>query len=256
MTRRFERYVAIGDSSTEGLDDPDGRGGYRGWADRFAERIAAAQGSLLYANLAVRGHKTRRVREEQLDAALALRPDVATAFSGMNDLIRPGFDADAVGRDVEHIQRTLVRSGAVVLTLTLPDLARIIPFGGRLTPRIRAFNAVLRSVAASTGAVLVDLGAHEVAGDPQMWSTDRLHANAAGHQRIAAALSHALGLPGADDGWTRPLPPREPLALPERIAFELRWCRTYLLPWVMRRLRGRSSGDGRRAKRPELLPVA
>ena len=25
--RRFERYVAIGDSTVEGLDDPDGRGG-------------------------------------------------------------------------------------------------------------------------------------------------------------------------------------------------------------------------------------
>ncbi len=52
----YERYVAIGDSSTEGLDHPDGQGGYRGWANRLAEQVAAAQGgSLLYANLAIRG---------------------------------------------------------------------------------------------------------------------------------------------------------------------------------------------------------
>ncbi len=253
--RRYRRYVAIGDSSTEGLDDPDGRGGYRGWADRFAERLAAAQGPLLYANLAVRGRKTRRVRDEQLDAALALRPDIATAFSGMNDLMRPAFDADEVGRDVEYIQRALVGAGATVLTLTLPDLERVIPFAGRLTPRVRAFNEVLRRVAASTGAILVDLGRHPVAGDPQLWSHDRLHANTAGHQRIAEALAHALGLPGADDGWTRPLPPRAPPGILERAAAEARWGRAYLLPWIMRRLRGRSSGDGRGAKRPSLLPV-
>ena len=72
----FERYVAIGDSSTEGLKDDDGQGGYRGWSQRLAERIAHAQGSLLYANLAVRGCRTRQVRDEQLAAALAMRPDL------------------------------------------------------------------------------------------------------------------------------------------------------------------------------------
>jgi lysophospholipase L1-like esterase len=44
---RFERYVAIGDSTSEGLDegldDPYGAGGHRGWANRLAERLAAAQ---------------------------------------------------------------------------------------------------------------------------------------------------------------------------------------------------------------------
>src|SRR6185295_7183943 len=50
--RVFRRYVALGDSSTEGLDDPDPRGGYRGWANRLADWIATAQGPerpLLYA---------------------------------------------------------------------------------------------------------------------------------------------------------------------------------------------------------------
>jgi lysophospholipase L1-like esterase len=89
----FERYVALGDSTAEGLDDPDGRGGYRGWADRLAERIAAGQGRLLYANLAVRGRNTRRVLEEQLGLALAMRPDLALVVAGTNDLLRPRFDA-------------------------------------------------------------------------------------------------------------------------------------------------------------------
>jgi len=89
MTRRFERYVAIGDSTTEGLDDPDGQGGYRGWANRLAERIAAEQGSLLYANLGIRGRTTRQILDEQLAPAVAMRPDLATVVSGTNDLMRP-----------------------------------------------------------------------------------------------------------------------------------------------------------------------
>jgi hypothetical protein len=32
--------------------------------------------------------------------------------------------------------------------------------------------------------------------------------------------------------------------------------REYVLPWIGRRLTGRSSGDGRAAKRPALEPVA
>jgi len=36
---------------------------------------------------------------------------------------------------------------------------------------------------------------------------------------------------------------------------ELRRAGSFLGPWLVSRLRGRSSGDGRRAKRPTLLPV-
>jgi hypothetical protein len=120
--RVFARYVAVGDSSTEGLDDPDGRGGYHGWANRLAVHVAAAQDvPLLYANLAVRGRSTREIRDEQLAPAAAMRPDLVTLFSGTNDVVKRHFDADAVGNDVEVMQRTLIDAGATVLGFTLPD---------------------------------------------------------------------------------------------------------------------------------------
>ena len=99
--RRYERFVVLGDSTAEGLDDPDGRGGYRGWADRLAERIARDQGSLLYANLAVRGRNTAQVLAEQLERAVAMRPDLAVVAAGTNDLLRVRFD-DAVHDSVLH----------------------------------------------------------------------------------------------------------------------------------------------------------
>lgn len=252
---RYERYVAIGDSSTEGLDDPDGRGHYRGWADRLAGHLARAQGEVQYANLAVRGRKTREILDEQLAAALALRPDVATAFSGTNDVIRSGFDLEAVRADTETIWRALRASGATVLSFTLPDLSAVIPFASRITPRVEAMNEALRRTAAATGVILVDLARHPVASDPRLWSDDRLHANSLGHERIAAGLAHALGLPGVDARWSDPLPPRVPPTLGERGAAELRWLRTHFIPWVWRHARGHSSGDGITAKRPSLLSL-
>ena len=254
--RIFSRYVAIGDSSTEGLDDPDGRGGYHGWANRLAARVAASQASpLLYANLAIRGRSTRQIRDQQLEPALALRPDLVTLFTGTNDVVKPKFDAAAVGRDVEFMQRRLIDNGATVLGFTLPDLSIVLPIARPIAGRVRALNDALRNASESSGAILVDFAKHSVGSDPRLWSTDRLHANATGHERIAAALAWALGLPGTDDTWSHPLPTEWSQSVPAAIAAELRWQREHFLPWVWRHLRGRSSGDGRGCKRPVLTVV-
>lgn len=261
----FERYVALGDSSTEGIDDPDGAGGFRGWANRLAEaidgaRAEAGRGELLYANLGVRGRRTREIREQQLAPALAMRPDLATLFTGTNDVVAREFDADAVAADVDAMQRALIGAGATVLTFTLPDLATVMPVTllrvwQRIAPRLRELNRRLREVAAANGAILVDFERHPVAGDPRLWSDDRLHANSEGHARIAAALAHALGLPGSDESWQRPLPSVAAPTRRARLYRELDWSRRHFLPWLWRHAHGRSSGDGRLPKRPDLRPV-
>jgi lysophospholipase L1-like esterase len=252
---RFERYVALGDSTSEGMDDPDGRGGYRGWANRLAERIASEQGGLLYANLAVRGRTTRQIRDEQLAPALALRPDLATVVAGTNDLLRLRFDADRFAADLEAMQTALVGQGATVLTFTLPDLSQVMPLGRLFAPRVTEMNERIAAACSRSGALLCALAAHPVASDPRLWSEDRLHANAAGHARIAEALAFRLGLPGTDVTWADPLPERPPTLLAQVVRREMTWGRRHLLPWVWRHMRGRSSGDGRQAKRPQLLPV-
>ena len=249
----IERYVALGDSSTEGIDDPDGAGGYRGWSQRLAEKIAAAQGGRLrYANLAVRGLTTAQIRARQLEAAVALRPDLATLFCGTNDVTAVRFDAGRVAADIEHLQRTLVAQGARVLTFTLPDLTPLMPLARLIAPRISALNHALARAARETGAVLVDFAAYPVATDPRLWSDDRIHANSAGHARIAEALAQALQLPGSGDAWSQPLPTLPRLGREARWAAELRWTRRHLLPWVWQGMTGRSSAQGRTAKRPDL----
>lgn len=250
----YTRYVALGDSSTEGLDDPRPEGGFRGWADRLAERLAHAYGSVLYANLGVRGRRTRQILDEQLAPALAMRPDLVTLFTGTNDVVARRFEAAAVLHDIETMHLRLIAAGATVITFTLPDLSGVMPLARPIAPRIAQLNDGLRRVAGGTGALLVDMAAHPVALDSRIWSEDRLHANPEGHRRIAQALAHALRVPGADASWSTPLPDLPRASRWHRAAREVAWLARHFGPWAWRHLRGRSSGDGRGPKRPTLGP--
>jgi lysophospholipase L1-like esterase len=251
----FTRYVALGDSTTEGLDDPRPDGTFRGWADRLAEQLTAINPSLLYANLAVRGRRIPQVHAEQLAPALALQPDLATVVAGLNDLLHRRYDADATAGHLETMLRELRDGGATVMTFTLPDLASVVPLARIVRARLAAYNEAIREVGVRTGAIVADIAAEPVSVDPRLWSPDRLHASPLGHERICAALADGLGLPGCDGSWADALPVlarRPPHAL---LTAEVVWAQRYFTPWVIRRVRGRSSGDGRVAKRPELLPV-
>ena len=251
----FDRYVAIGDSTTEGLGDPRGSDDFRGWADRLAERLAETNPTVQYANLAVRGRLAGQVHSQQLQPAIALRPDLASVVAGLNDALRPSFDAQRVAGHIEAMLDALTQADATVLTFTLPDPVPVMPIARFARSRLVALNKAVRDAAARTGAALVDMEHHPVASDPRSWSPDRLHPNPAGHERIAAAAAQALGLTGADGSWSQPLPPAAALRRRQRVVTELDWTGRHLLPALARRALGRSSGDGLAAKRPELLPV-
>ncbi len=251
----FRRFVALGDSTTEGLEDRcSGTGGYRGWADRLAERLATLEPDLLYANLAVRGRKLAQIGAEQLAPALAMQPDLVSIVGGVNDVLRPRADVDALAAEMDAMVEAFTGSGATVLLMTYPDFGEIMAVARRVSPRLHLYNSHLRTIAVRRGARVMDL---EAGGpmDARLFHPDRLHANSAGHERIAFAASEALGLPGASDVWRVPLPPAPRASLLTRLGDDARWARAHLAPWVGRRLRGVSSGDGVQPKRPELAPL-
>jgi lysophospholipase L1-like esterase len=250
----FRRYVALGDSTTEGLDDPLPGGGYRGWADRLAEQLAAAEPGLLYANLAVRGRRIPQVHAEQLGAALALEPDLVTVVAGLNDLLHRRYDPIATAGHLEAMLTELRGAGATAMTFTLPDLSSVVPLARIVRARLDAYNAAILDIGARTGAIVVDIAGAPISRDPRLWSVDRLHAGTLGHERIAAAMAEALGLEVAGPSWTELLPPMARRGRHTAVAAEVMWARRYLTPWLVRRVRGRSSGDGRFPKAPELAP--
>ncbi|MFD8500286.1 SGNH/GDSL hydrolase family protein [Amycolatopsis sp. NPDC059657] len=250
----YQRYVALGDSQTEGVGDGDDSTGLRGWADRLAEHLADGHPSFQYANLAVRGRLAGEVRHEQLERALALRPDIATVVAGVNDLLRPRFDAAEVAGHLEAMFAALTESGARVATVTFPDITRIIPLARPARARIHDLNDRIRAASARHGVAVAEIALHTAVADRRFWAEDRLHCSPLGHALIASAVAHALELPGSDDSWTRPPPP----GIPPRttVASEIGWAATFLGPWLGRRLRGQSSGDQRTAKRPSLSPIS
>jgi lysophospholipase L1-like esterase len=252
----FSRYVALGDSSTEGLEDPDGRGGYRGWADRLAEHAARAYPGLQYANLAVRGKSAGEIKASQLAAAIAMRPDLATVVAGMNDLLRRNWSAARVAGEVGEMVHTLSAQGATVVMFTIPDVSPRMRLGKTLSQRTADLNVELRTIAATEKAVLLDLASHELAHDPRMWAVDRLHGNPAGHARIANELARLLTIPGVSEGGLDAPIDRLPSRPRREVLIEdLAWIAKFVAPWAWRRLRGRTLGDGREPKRPRLTPV-
>jgi lysophospholipase L1-like esterase len=196
MAPPWRRFVALGDSLTEGVGDPGPGGELRGWADRLAEALAAVDGGLSYTNLARRGLRTDEVRRLQLDAALALRPDLSSALSGMNDLLEPGFDPSLYERELGAIVGPLRESGAVVLTATFPDITMFSPLPARfltgIRARLRAASEAVRAVSARYGALCLDAQDLPEARQRQIMSVDRLHPGPQGHVLLAQAFARIL----------------------------------------------------------------
>nr|WP_246425191.1 SGNH/GDSL hydrolase family protein [Streptomonospora nanhaiensis] len=250
-------YVAIGDSLTEGLDDPAPDGGYRGFADRLAEHLGAAAPGFCYANLAVRGRRVRHIFGEQLEQTLRFAPDLVTVHAGGNDVLRPTTNLDTLAAEFEAGVRRLRDAGIRVVILSGHDTGWV-PVLRVYRGRIAVFSMHLRAIAERTASDIVDLWSLGALNDPRAWSVDRLHFNAAGHGIVAARIAELLGCPmGPRELWARPWetpPERLPRILRRRENW--RWARHHLVPWLGRRALGRSSGDGRLPKRPELAELA
>jgi lysophospholipase L1-like esterase len=250
----WRRFVAVGDSFTEGIGDPDPSvpGGHRGWADRVADVLAQQVDDFAYANLAIRGRLMRAIVEEQVEPALALKPDLVTFSAGGNDVIRPGADPDAVAQLFEDAVVRLASEGATVVVFTGIDTNFTPVFRG-IRGRVAIYNENIRAIADRHDCIVADQWALKEVQDMRFFDDDRLHYNTLGHHEVARMVLRALNVPND-------LQPMQPEPLPARTwrearAVDLVWARTHLVPWVLRRLRHQSSGDFVTAKRPEPLPV-
>ncbi len=257
-------FVALGDSFTEGLEDPAPDGGLIGWADRVAAVLAGQVPGFRYANLAVRGKLLPEVVAEQVPRAVELAPDLVSLAAGGNDILR-GSDVDELAAQFDPAVAALQAVGCRVLIFTGFD-PRMFPVIRLLRGRIAAYDMHLRGIADARGCDLVDLWSMRALRDARAWCPDRLHLTSRGHQKVALRACEVLGLPVAGD-WRAPLPAargpahqdrgqlaRSPAWLAARRQ-DVRWAREYAMPWLRRRLGGTSSGDGVPPKRPELLPV-
>ena len=251
MAVTYLRFVALGDSFTEGVGDldPARPNAVRGWADRVAEVLGRGESGFGYANLAIRGRKLLPVLSEQLEPALALEPDLVTIYAGANDILRPAVDLDALVAAYDAGLGRLAASGARLLVWTAFD-----PGGSAtyrlLRGRFALYNELVRESADRHAATVVDFWRMREYRDWRYWDADRMHLGPAGHQRMAIEVLDTLGV--THDLQPFPLVDQRVVGRSEALRENVAWLRTSATPWVHRRLTGRSSGDGLRPRHPVL----
>lgn len=250
----WRRFVAVGDSFTEGIGDPDPDlpGSHRGWADRVADVLATQVDDFAYANLAIRGKLIAQIVDDQIEPAVALRPDLVSICAGGNDVIRPGTDPDAIADQLDAAVRRLASTGAAVVLFTGIDTG-FTPVFRPFRGKVAIYNENVRTVAERYDCIVADQWALKSVQDPRFFDSDRLHFNALGHHEVARMVLRALNVPNN-------LEPMQPAPAPQRTwrearAEDLTWVRSHFAPWVLRRLRHQSSGDHVTAKRPEPTPI-
>jgi phosphatidylinositol alpha 1,6-mannosyltransferase len=251
-------FVALGDSLTEGLSDTSrqGEGQYRGWADRLAMLLAhGGSGATppLYANLAVRSRRIADVLDEQIPKAIDLGAGLVSVLVGANDLVRHDAQPEVLAEQLSEGIRRLRASGADVLVVT-----PFAPHRGYLRPlhaRLARFNAILERTAAETGAMFLDFWTDPVCRDPRAWAEDRVHLSSHGHRMLSYRAAAALGIPRAAElGALDAAMHDESADAPTSLATAA-WLWRHVRPWALRRMRGRTAGDGLPPKHSTLTLV-
>src|SRR4051794_19825463 len=139
-----------------------------------------------YANLAIRGLGLGQVVQDQVPKALGMRPDLVSIAAGGNDVLRPRLDIGQLGREMDAAIGALAGSGATVLVFAGFSPGPGLPFRARIAARAAEYNEAVRAAAARHHAVLIDLWAMDELAERAMWSVDRLHLSARGHQHVCA----------------------------------------------------------------------
>jgi lysophospholipase L1-like esterase len=227
-------FAALGDSITVGIGDPVPGGGWRGWAALLAGALDQPE----LHNLAALGALAVDVERDQLPAAVALAPEVASVIVGINDTLRGDFDPESTSASVGRTVAALRAAGAEVLTARLPDPGQMFGLPGALARplarRMRAVNAAVDQVALRYGTVHLDAARDPATYERRYWSVDRLHPNERGHRLIACRFHGLLAASGFAVG---DCPDPEPSSPPPTRLAEVGWMATKGTGWLFRRSR-------------------
>ena len=188
----WNRYVALGDSITEGYGmDPVEGMEQAPWVTLVARAL-----DVEHHNLGRRNLRAAQIRETQLERALALEPDLVSIAAGANDVLFGDFSREQVEADLDPLYAAFAGTGATVFTFTYMNL----PASGLLPPemaermgtRMGWLHEAVRSLAERHGALLIDLVDDPESRRPEFFSSDLMHANARGHAFVAERTVAAL----------------------------------------------------------------
>lgn len=199
-------YVAVGASETVGIgaDNPQ-RDAWPVVLHRTALKKAQ------FVNLGVSGSTVGQAINEQLPAALAAEPDVATVWLAVNDLTHL-VPVQAYEQQLTSLVHQLRRDGRTqVLVGNMPAVERlpafraclpdapadampcqlpVVPEVAEIRAVVTTYNAAIARVAKAEGATLVDLSKGRDL--TTLTGTDGFHPSTAGHRLVAAHFAREL----------------------------------------------------------------
>ena len=191
----WRRYVAIGDSLTEGLGDPVEGYPKMPWAEATAQAFKQLHSDFAFLNLGKRYLTARQIRETQLQPALDFGPDLATVLAGGNDLGDP-FDPEGIERELGTMVAALTETGATVCTMAMPNIVRSDRYPERLSevlgPRLAVHHEISARIAERYDTVFLDYFDHPISEDPSTISDDLMHPNMRGYAIIADRVLQGL----------------------------------------------------------------
>ena len=201
-------YVAVGASETTGVgsDQP-----LRDAWPRIVHRTALPPGSV-FVNMGIPGATVAQALAEEVDQALAARPNLVTVWLNVNDMNR-GVGVAEYERQLDTLVGRLRGGGAIrVLVANTPPLDTLPAYEtGRVldavpTPEdvqalVASYNEAIARVVQRQGAFLVDLHAVGMAAraagtEARMVSRDGFHPSNAGHAAVAAAFADVVKASG------------------------------------------------------------
>lgn len=241
----FRTYVALGDSLTEGLGDFDfeiSRFGC-GWADRLGELMARAAHEagegFKFANLALRGSSMMQILTAQLEDALKLNPDVVTIMAGANDFMRSKKTHPELRALLRGAIERLHQQGTHVVVANTVNPVHLNIFRP-LAHKARAMSDLIESVAAEYQVPVLNIFEIQEFKHLELWCQDLVHFSGYGHIKIANKAAALLGLEHGFDELEI-----SQMQGPERgFGATCRWLVRDVLPFMIRRIKRTSSGDG------------
>ena len=250
---KYTRFIAMGDSFTEGMTDVIIDGKYRGWADRVADELAKHHPDFTYMNTAVRGKLVGQVKMDQIPMIrehVSGKETLVSFHAGANDVIRPKINPENIYETYRQAIREVASTGCTLMIFTVMEKTAGQSKTSQIwQERFHEFNKVIREVGAEVGAIINEWSIADFMADRRYLAFDRLHLNNEGHSRLAQAVLQKLDYP-YDSQWIIPLPPAKKKNILKRAINNFAWFTAFALPWIWRRLRGKSSGDGRKPKYP------
>ncbi|MEG7879759.1 SGNH/GDSL hydrolase family protein [Bacillus paranthracis] len=189
----WKRFVAIGDSFTEGIGDEVEGIVLKSWVDHFVQLCV---NDIEYANFAKRGLITKEIRSQQLEKALTFNPDLVSLIAGANDVLKGRWNHYAYKEDMKCMIDTLSETGADIMIANLPDFTVRLPFSTEkkqvLKEQLLEANEVILSLSREHQLHHIDFWNHQLVNDNTLWSKDFIHPNSKGYVKVAELIFSSL----------------------------------------------------------------